>query len=59
MAQTRVIADWRPLRFLPFIERRTLGAFFDRAPTVLVDSSLIWNEYRIRPTQPQETPHDD
>jgi len=48
MAHTQIVKDWSsPIRFLPFIEKRTIGAFLDTNPNVPLDLVPFWSEYRL------------
>ena len=48
MAHTRVMRDWKPLRFFPWIETRKLRAFLDTNPNVPLDLVPPWTEWRFR-----------
>lgn len=49
MAHTRVVQEWKPLRFFPWVEVRIVGAFLDTAPSIPLDLVPFWSEYRWRP----------
>lgn len=51
MAHKRVLIDWAPIRWLPFIERRYVGLFLDSYPALPVDVSAFWHEYRLALSQ--------
>ena len=46
--QTRVLQDWKPMRWLPFIETRTLGVFLTTNPTIHYDMLPLITEWRFR-----------
>jgi len=48
MATKRVIQDWTPYRFFPWIEHRKVGLFLTYNPGITVDLSACWTERRFR-----------
>lgn len=48
MATIRPITRWKPLRFFPLIERRTVAGFMGGMPNVMVDMVPAWAQYRFR-----------
>ena len=48
MARKEIWRDWKPVRFLPFIETRVVALCLETAPGVPVDVGSVWAEWRFR-----------
>ncbi len=54
MAHMEVWRDWKPHKWLPFIETRTVAWCLDSMPGMPVDSSTVSTQFRLRRTKPEQ-----